>query len=247
MTKTASAALNTMTYIASFPADTAHVAQNSRMGRLPKISIDAGIRDSSFGPYTAVGARTKIAESEFGDYSYIVEDGQVIYSTVGKFCSIAASVRLNPGNHPTWRASQHHFTYRCEGYDLAESDALEFFNWRRSHPVTLGHDVWIGHGVTVMPGVSIGTGAVVGSGAVVTKDVAPYTIVAGVAAKPIKDRFPARQAEQLLQLAWWDWPHALLREALPDFKSLSLDDFLVKYQDIDPSLFDDDIQDNGTA
>ncbi len=56
--------------------------------------------------------------------------------------------------------------------------------------VTIGHDVWIGHGATVLPGVTVGDGAVIGAGAVVSRDVAPYTIVGGVPAKFIRERFP---------------------------------------------------------
>lgn len=55
-------------------------------------------------------------------------------------------------------------------------------------PVTVGDRAWIGYRAIVMPGVSIGEGAVVAAGAVVTKDVEPYTIVAGVPAKPIGTR-----------------------------------------------------------
>ncbi|TWT92697.1 DapH/DapD/GlmU-related protein [Stieleria varia] len=55
-------------------------------------------------------------------------------------------------------------------------------------PVTIGNRVWIGYGAMVMPGVSIGEGAVVAAGAVVTKDVEPFTIVAGIPAKTIGQR-----------------------------------------------------------
>ena len=66
--------------------------------------------------------------------------------------------------------------------------------WRSSigggeNAVTIGHDVWIGHGATVLPGVSVGDGAVIGAGAVVSRDVAPYTIVGGVPARLIRERF----------------------------------------------------------
>jgi hypothetical protein len=63
--------------------------------------------------------------------------------------------------------------------------------------VSIGHDTWIGHGVVIMHGVRIGNGAVVGSNAVVTKDVAPYTIVGGVAAKVLRQRFPRAIAQGL--------------------------------------------------
>lgn len=53
-------------------------------------------------------------------------------------------------------------------------------------PVRVGNRVWIGFNAIVLCGVSIGEGAVVAAGSVVTKDVAPYTLVAGVPAKPIK-------------------------------------------------------------
>ena len=113
------------------------------------------------------------------DYSYVVNDAQITYTTIGKFCSIAAMTRINPGNHPMQRASQAHFTYRASAYFPGESDDAEFFAWRREHHVHIGHDVWIGHGAIVLPGRNVGTGAVVAAGAIVTKDVPAYTIVAG--------------------------------------------------------------------
>jgi phosphonate metabolism protein (transferase hexapeptide repeat family) len=196
----------------------------------PNVHSTATIRASTLGRYTEVGARTSIAETAFGDYSYIVHDSSIIYATIGKFCSIAAFTRINPGNHATWRAAQHHFTYRSRQFSLADQDDSEFFDWRRDHAVTIGHDVWIGHGAVIMPGVTIGSGAVVGSSAVVTKDVEPYTIVAGIAAKPIRRRFPENIAERLMALAWWDWPHEKLRETLPDFRALEIEAFLDKYE-----------------
>jgi carbonic anhydrase/acetyltransferase-like protein (isoleucine patch superfamily) len=90
--------------------------------------------------------------------------------------------------------------------------------------------VWIGHGTTVLPGRSIGTGAVIAAGAIVTKDVPAYTIVGGNPARPIKQRFPEAVASRLVKLAWWEWDHATLRQALPDFRKLQIDAFLEKYE-----------------
>jgi hypothetical protein len=199
------------------------------LGDKPTVHPTASIRESRLGRYTEVGARTSILETDFGDYSYIVHDGSIVYASVGKFCSIAAFARINPGNHATWRASQHHFTYRSRQYGVDLGDDTEFFQWRRDHHVTIGNDVWIGHGAVIMPGVTIGDGAVVGSSAVVTKDVAPYTIVAGVPAKPIKQRFPEALAERMQALAWWDWDHEKLGQTLPDMRALSAEAFVEKY------------------
>lgn len=200
-----------------------------RLGENPTIDPTASLRDCRLGRYTQVGAGTRLAETEMGDYSYISEHGDVIYTTIGKFCSIAAFVRLNPGNHPHWRASQSHFTYRASYYFDGEADETEFFDWRRSHRVSIGHDVWIGHGVVVLPGVSIGTGAILGSGAVVTKDVGAYEIAVGVPARAIKRRFEPAIADRLQALGWWDWEHERLRQALPDFRALPIEAFLEKY------------------
>ncbi len=200
------------------------------LGLEPLIDPTARVRQATLGRYTEIGARTSFAESTLGDYSYVVNDSDVIYTTIGKFCSIAAHTRINPGNHPMQRASQSHFSYRSSAYFPDAQDDADFFAWRRSTPVTIGHDVWIGHGAVILPGRSIGTGAVVAGGAIVTKDVAAYAIVAGNPARPIRQRFPDAVARRLLALAWWDWDHAALRAALDDFRSLPVEAFLDRHE-----------------
>jgi phosphonate metabolism protein (transferase hexapeptide repeat family) len=202
----------------------------TRLSDTPLIDPTASVRGSTLGRYTEIGARTSFADSTLGDYSYIVNDGEVANTEIGKFCSIAAMVRLNPGNHPMERASQSHFTYRASWYFEGADDEPAFFAWRRSQPVKIGHDVWIGHGVVVLPGVTVGTGAVLAAGAVVTKDVAPYAIVGGVPAKTLRDRFPQPVAARLQRLAWWHWDHARLAAALADFRSLPIEAFLDRYE-----------------
>ena len=77
---------------------------------------------------------------------------------------------------------------------------------------------------------TIGIGSVVAAGSVVTKDVAPFMIVAGVPAVPIRMRFNDDIAERLTALAWWDWSHEALRTALANFRSLPIEAFLEKYE-----------------
>src|SRR5262250_2655022 len=119
---------------------------------MPKtLSAQATIHPSSqiiaseIGEWTDIGPNTHIVESTFGDYSYTAGDVSIIYADVGRFCSIASHVRINPGNHPMWRVTQHHMTYRRVQYGLAETDDEPFFAWRRADRVRVGHDVWIGH------------------------------------------------------------------------------------------------------
>ncbi len=196
----------------------------------PTIDPSALVKDSSLGAYTEVGARAILLEVTMGDYSYVVNDSQITYTTIGKFCSIAAMTRINPGNHPMQRATQSHFTYRSSAYFPGEPDEAEFFDWRRQHHVHIGHDVWIGHGAIVLPGRNVGTGAVIAAGAIVTKDVPAYTIVGGNPARIIRRRFTESVADRLAKLAWWNWDRGQLREALPDFRKLDIESFLAKYE-----------------
>ena len=195
-----------------------------KLGLEPFIHPTASVRESTLGAYTEVGARTTLAEVEMGDYSYVVHDAQIIYATIGRFCSIASHTRVNPGNHPLDRVALSHFTYRASAYGLGPDEA-GFFDWRRGHRVTLGHDVWLGHGVIVLPGVSIGTGAAIGAGAVVTKDIPPFAVAVGNPAHVIRFRFPADIRAALMEIAWWDWPRERLSLALEDIRTLSAEEF----------------------
>lgn len=196
----------------------------------PLIHPTASLQDSRLGAYTEVGARTILTEVTMDDYSYVVNDSQITYTSIGKFCSIAAMTRINPGNHPMHRATQAHFTYRSSAYFPGEADDAEFFAWRRKHHVLIGHDVWIGHGAIILPGRNVGTGAVIAAGAIITKDVPAYTIVAGNPGRIVHRRFDEPTSERLTALSWWNWSHDTLRQALPDFRNLGVDAFLDKYE-----------------
>lgn len=204
-------------------------SETRRLAEDPTVDPTAVLEDCSLGPWTEIGPRARLVETHVGAYSYLMQDCDVFCTDIGRFCSIAAAVRLNPGNHPIWRAAQHHFTYRARWYGLSESDDESFFAWRRDHKVTIGHDVWIGHGAIVLPGVSLGDGAAVGAGAVVSHNVPPFVIVGGVPARPIRRRVSQAVEASLLRIAWWNWSHEQLSAAVQDFRTLDAEAFVEKY------------------
>ncbi len=196
----------------------------------PLIHPDCILHDVTYGRYVEIGQGSRISQAHFGDYSYCDRMAEVANAEIGKFANIAAFTRIGATDHPMHSASLHHFLYRSEMYfDDAEDDAT-FFEHRASRVAKIGHDTWIGHGAMVKPEVTLGHGAIVAAGAVVTKDVPPYTIVAGTPATPMRARFVQSVADRLLDLAWWDWDHAVLRSALMDFRSLKVEAFLEKYE-----------------
>lgn len=201
-----------------------------QLGPEPYLHPGATVRSSRLGAFVEIGEGSHILESELGDYSYTARYADIAYSILGKFVNVAAFTRFNPGEHPYHRASLHHFMYRSSYFWPDEADEQAVFDWRRSRPVRVGHDSWIGHGAVIMKGVCIGDGAIVGAQSVVTKDVPPYAVVAGAPARQIKWRHPRSVADRLQALAWWDWPHESIRQALPDFRALSAEAFLEKYE-----------------
>ncbi|MDO5704582.1 MAG: chloramphenicol acetyltransferase, partial [Paracoccus sp. (in: a-proteobacteria)] len=185
--------------------------------------------NSSFGRYCEIGRGARILNSSFDDYSYCDRFADIANTTVGKFANIAAMTRIGPTDHPMTTASLHHFLYRSEYYwdDAAGDDG--FFARRAARRTVIGHDTWIGHGAIVKPEVTVGLGAIIGAGAVVTRDVDPWTIVVGNPARPLRRRFSPETGARLERLSWWDWNHDRLRAALPDFRALSAEEFLDRY------------------
>ncbi|AGE50078.1 chloramphenicol acetyltransferase [Acanthocystis turfacea Chlorella virus Canal-1] len=130
----------------------------------------------------------------------------------GSFCSVADGVKIYLGGH--------HRTDYMSTYPFGAINTHIFgVGGYNIHPnkgdVHIGSDVWIGADVSIMANVKIGHGAVVGCNAVVTKDVKPYSIVAGNPAKFVRYRFSEEVINELLDIAWWDLPIPLVKQIVP--------------------------------
>ena len=142
--------------------------------------------------------------------------------TVGAFCSVAAGVKVFlGGEHRTDWVSTYPFT---EFWPEATKGISGHPHSRGD--VVIGHDVWIGTEAMIMSGVHIGDGAVIGARAVVTKDVPPYTIVAGNPARVVRLRFPPEIVERLQRVAWWNWDDERIARFLPLLLSGDVERFL---------------------
>ncbi|HBM90665.1 MAG TPA: hypothetical protein DD400_02140 [Rhodospirillaceae bacterium] len=179
--------------------------------------------------------------NSIGFLSYLSEESRFFNTTIGRYCSIAESVFSGIQQHPVDRISTHPFTYNWS-LNPKEDLSCIFSPFQEYQAVVdtkaplpnkdvprtiIGNDVWIGRSATIKPGITIGDGAVIGSHAVVTHDVAPYTIVAGVPARTLRQRFDDKTIEKFLKLQWWLYNISPLRKD-PSYTNVEL--FLEKLE-----------------
>ncbi len=124
--------------------------------------------------------------------------------SIGAFCNLAG------GNHPLSTVSIHAFFFHKKYEFISDNRSIE--KYASNEQIEIGNDVWIGSNVSLLPGITISDGAVIAAGAVVTKDVPPYAIVGGVPAKIIRYRFEQEIITKLLEIKWWDWGDAKIKE-----------------------------------
>ncbi len=138
---------------------------------------------------------------------------------IGKFCSIACGAKFifTSANHKMASLSTYPFPIFFAEWGLDAKNIRDA--WDNKGDIVVGSDVWIGYEAVILSGVHIGDGAIIGARAVVTKDVAPYTIVGGVPAKPFRRRFDDETIEKLESLRWWDWDAEKIRACIPAIQS----------------------------
>jgi len=91
-----------------------------------------------------------------------------------------------------------------ENHDYRHGETMPYGGPNVLKPITVEEGVWIGADVKVCPGVTIGRGSVIALGSVVTRDVAPFTLVGGNPACPIRSRENVEEATRLVeQKAWY--------------------------------------------
>lgn len=191
-----------------------------RMEEFQKRFPDCGIH------WTCDIAKTGTVNIGYG--TYMGENGRILcwhpddVVEIGRFCSIAGHVIiLNGRDHGLSRATTFPVKYFSPGGLIGPYE-------EKGMRTVIGNDVWIGTRATILGGVTIGHGAAVGAGAVVTSNVEPYTVVAGVPAKPTRRRTTDANVEKLVKIAWWDWPLERIKDRITDLDGL-LEDFVRKY------------------
>jgi acetyltransferase-like isoleucine patch superfamily enzyme len=195
--------------------------------------------NSHFEGANIVDFKTIIIDSNVGYASVIGPSGRIINTEIGRYCSIGPRLNCVIGTHPshTFVSTSNLFysTKKPRGFTYVTHDKFQEFNYAdkvRRKSVIIGNDVWIGDSVTLLEGIKIGDGAIIAAGSVVTKDIPPYTIVGGVPARLIRNRFSDKEIDFLIKIKWWNKDEEWIREYADYFEDISNFMKLVNSQDI---------------
>ncbi len=192
-----------------------------------EIDSSAYIAGCQFEGHNKIYKRNRLVDCKVGLGTYIREDVQLKKTVIGRFCSIAPSVRLVYGNHPTKKfVSTSPVLYKDKqqaGLSFGhESGFVEYSLITNGHFCEIGNDVWIGTDAMLLGGITIADGAIIAAGSVVVKDVPPYAIVGGNPAKIIRYRFSDDEIIQLEKIKWWNKDIEWIRGHINYFDDIQL-------------------------
>jgi len=142
--------------------------------------------------------------------------------TIGKYCSIGSGLQILSGTHPPIEHPE-----VVSQYPFHEMWNVDYPPSTMNGVVIIQNDVWIATDVSILEGVVIGHGSIIGAKSVVTKDVEPYSFIAGNPATNKYYRFERRIREKLLKIEWWNWDEEEIQEAIPWMKDVNI--FIKKY------------------
>jgi len=186
------------------------------------------------GPYSS-GIRIPYGRHSYGPQPIVIGPHPYVErlsagSRVGSFCSISPGLRfVFRGKHRYDWISTYPF------YEFHDRWGVDEQGWKggvldiegiNPAPIVVGNDVWIAANVSIKQGVTIGDGAVLAMESLITKDVPPYALVGGNPARVLKYRFQQDQVEELLKIAWWNWPDEKIIEIAPMLVSDDIDGFI---------------------
>jgi acetyltransferase-like isoleucine patch superfamily enzyme len=199
----------------------------SRLGDKIVVGNDSIVQNSILESNISINRRNFIHRVKMGCFTYTGINTSLRSCEIGKFCSISWGVSIGGGDHPNDRITtstlSRFYMLDARGWSNVTDKTLED-TYKIQKKCIIENDVLISTNAIILREVKIGNGAIIGAGAVVTKDVEPYSIVAGVPAKKIKMRFNPEIIKALEEIKWWDWPIAVIRQNLDIIYSSKVDE-----------------------
>jgi len=131
---------------------------------------------------------------------------------IGSYCAFGKNISIMSENHDKRFISMQGLFYKSMFGTPHPGNQIFPNPFKTKGPITIGSDVWIGDNSLILSGVTIGHGAIVAAGSIVTRNVSPYSIVAGSPAKEIKMRYKSEIISSLLSIKWWEWTVEKIRD-----------------------------------
>lgn len=192
-----------------------------------KVRMDSAVRIEPYSMFISMDVFWSMGAFSYSQSTFPAR------TTVGRYCSLSNAISVFNSEHPTGWITTSPFAYAPESApvfmeamlreDGTRMEPLCSFDNAAEKGLTIGNDVWIGQNVLLKQGITIADGAVVAAGAVLTKDVPEFTIVGGIPAKPIRQRFDDKTIERIKKVRWWQYHIKDFSDLRPDTPEVFLD------------------------